>query len=391
MANSNSLKTLVAVVALTSSSFTWADMFPDDADDQSIWQISVAGQYIQQQPDELPYTASYHSGTGNTVFQGFPMLRETPDKTWAGKINLGYVFASQLYDIRASYTDLSSDRNSSITGSVPGSPDVFTITQDATFDYMDGDINVGTYFTLADRFMIRIGIGLLYADINQHGTGSATDISTTPNIRGNDTVENKFQGFGPELTIDSDFALNEFFSFVTAFGVGVPVGESRVQASVQTAAVAGLPGVSLSFEDKDTQAALAVEGKVGLRYAQTINDHWSLNIEGGYEGITYQHALQEGPEVIPLAAIANSPGLTLEYNGNYYNYGPYIEVGVDFGSPFKPLLLPILHVPAHNCAGVHDKLLTFSKPLDVGACCNLYDRQIRNLDTANPVHTSLYL
>ena len=81
-----------------------------------------------------------------------------------------------------------------------------------------------------------------------------------------------------------------------------------------------------------------MDAKFGLRYAYLLNDEMNLNVELGYQGTTFVNALQEGsflvnatiPTVVPDPLGLQGIESNLSYDDTYYNYGPYLTVGMDF-------------------------------------------------------------
>ena len=78
---------------------------------------------------------------------------------------------------------------------------------------------------------------------------------------------------------------------------------------------------------EQTRAAFGFDGELGLRWHQAISDDMDWNVEVGYQGTTYLNALQDSPfNLLDPTGFTTNDGS----QNNYYNYGPYLTIGLAF-------------------------------------------------------------
>ena len=143
--------------------------------------------------------------------------------------------------MRVSYSWLRSDKNVSQTDSLSyfGSTAENISNSHFEFNYSDADFTLGRLLKFGKKTLLRIGVGIEYADIQQQAKDAITQTSTfdpghparcgssSPCYITQASFENKFQGIGPKLSLDGQFAFNKFFSFLAGASVSGLFGESR--------------------------------------------------------------------------------------------------------------------------------------------------------------------
>jgi hypothetical protein len=330
--------------------YNWED------EDEGIWQATFQGAYYDQSNNlaqvENINIVSGEPNSSNNADLLFPPLSADPEKEWGYTANLGYIFPSHKYDIQASYTWLLSDASTSDSGIVAilenYSPVNPTNTgADVNFNFHEAELTLGNYQELTERAMFRFGLGIIFVDIKQE-TENANTTSFFPasfpipdiNIDGTANFKNQFRGLGPKFTLDGHFNLNQYFVLVGGAGISALWGKSEAKLNANNIATFGDGGTSLPdtnhFESSDHKTIWGLDGNAGLRFEQTLSERFAWNIEAGYQATKYFNALEDGSAAITLRGDNSIPptvGTATEnvsFEGDYYNFGPYITLGVDF-------------------------------------------------------------
>ena len=311
----------VALLTLSTSSLSFANIFPKESHEDGIWSIKGTGGY---------YSQSDNLAIANGVIpiidaEGGPVplsIDTQPEQAWAWGVELGYVFPSHQYDIQASYNRLASDKTSHAFNNVDG-PFPINRKSNLSFEYNQVDLTLGNYFKVNPRLLMRLGYGLEYISIGN----KSTDYFNIPAISFNDqeNSKNNFWGIGPKFTLDNFFTINPAFSLVARAGLSILLGQAENSLSTAIDPVGNAFPVNGDLEQ--TRAAFGFNGELGIRWHHALADDMDWNIEIGYQGTTYLNALQDAPViVIDTAQFATNFG-TQE---NYFNYGPYVTLGIDF-------------------------------------------------------------
>jgi hypothetical protein len=339
-------KSLLLVASVTFSTTVLAGMFPEDGEGEGIWRVSGLAGYFNQSNNLAEGTKGqilFIDNTGgisplNATPPSIPFVNLDPDYDWAWGAELAYIFPSHKYDIQGSYLQLRTDRNTSTTDTIQSHGNVvasITNTTDASmnYDYASAEITFGMYQKYHPRIMTRVGYGLTYVNVEQRANSNVnflTDLGDNL-LDAVPKFENKFIGGGPKITLDGLFDITPGIGIVAGIGGSLLFGEANAIYTDDAGQFAGV-------ENSSDKVGLGLDGKMGLRYFTMAGDEYSINIEAGYQGVTYPSLLQEGEVNFSSTANINAAGGnltantggTLDYKDNYYNYGPYITLGIDF-------------------------------------------------------------
>jgi len=294
----------LSLVALSASA--------DDANGQ--WSITAEGMYAKQN-SVLP---SYGRTSNTGEFLDFPS-----DNEWGYGVAIGYAMPNSQHDVVLSYDNLSTDdstthpetSNYSFPGFSAANGQVYAKSK---LDYQAVDLLIGTTCNFSDNLDGRLGYGVSYVDIDQHGTVTPS-AGTAGSFAKNKST---FQGFGPKVTGDLSYKFVDNFSFVAGVGGSMLFGEAKTHTTAK-----GTPGV-VDVNDSNEKVAFALESKAGFRYDFAFNQQSAMNIEIGYKGTNVLNAMDDVNAGYTFAAGNNSAGYS--YDDNYYNYGGYVSLGVDF-------------------------------------------------------------
>ena len=311
------------------SNLVLAGIFPEDSQGDGIWGIKGTGGYYSQSNNLAIANAIIPLlDLGDGINGAVPLFIDTqPEQAWSWGVELNYIFPSHRYDIQANYNRLFSDKTEQLTNIADAS---FPITRksDLSFDYNQIDATFGNYFKINPRFAVRMGYGVEYVSIQN----KSTDYFNVPALESmfpaeKENSKNNFWGIGPKFTLDNMFTINPALSFVGRAGLSILFGQAKNSVSVAVDPVGNNSNPFVSGELKQTRAAFGFDGELGLRWHQALDDDMDWNIEVGYQGTTYLNALQDAPVIIfDPAQFATNFGP----QENYFNYGPYITLGVDF-------------------------------------------------------------
>lgn len=333
-------------------------------EDEGIWQLAFEGQYYQQSNNLMELSSltaangQYDAGTGRykNLDLLVPPLGEEPDQNWGYTIYLGYIFAEQEYDLQGSYTGLRSNNKVASSGITNGftsgrsGPVESPAENGGKFEYnfTEAELTFGQLLEISDPLTLRVGLGIAYVDIDQKTDDAFSNVIGTYLCSNEEecsdatsttaSFKNHFQGLGPKLTFDGQLDINRFFAVVGGLGVSGLYGQSKADFNyasryyIECETECDISKLSKSTKEKHNQWAVGVDSKLGLRFIQAFNDDIALNIEAGYQATTYFNAMQEGPLEMDISKAIHVTGLiALEnFDENYYNYGPYVTIGIDF-------------------------------------------------------------
>jgi hypothetical protein len=326
------MKNSIALISLSLfTTLASASMFPQDSKGEAIWQIEGQGLYANQS-NNLP--ALYGAGgTGggssiSSVAQQFSdIIAQDPEEHWGFGGRIGYVLPSHKYDVQLRYfgINMTGDRNASaFTPPLGNTP--YTYDTDENFNFNSAEIMFGNYYKPTKRLMLRASYGIAFADIEQQSTTSLIGIGDPGNVR--TKLENSFVGAGPKVMLDGDFAITRPFSVVGSVGMSLLYGEAEViNHFTQTESGPG-NDFDAPYENSDNRVAVGFDSKLGFRYAQTMGERASINLEAGYKLAAYLNAMED--QDIELIVPNGGPFLLSESESNYTYAGPYVNLGVDF-------------------------------------------------------------
>ncbi len=325
---STNIKALLFFLSSFCCSTVIAGMLASESAGKPVWQAEVNTMYVDQS-NVLPQISGVTLGPSSILGSSNPfgkladLIAPDPNDVWGVGGRLGYVFASHKYDIQLRYFGVNSDMDTNRVQTIAGIG-TFPFEQDSGYHFNSAELMFGVYYKLSQRLTSRISYGVAYVDIDQTTNATAIDL-----LRDNELTtfndKSHFFGFGPKVRLDGQFDLIGSLSAVAAVGVSSLFGESKTEADfTDTTNV-----LIVSTYSKSTDpVAIGIDAKLGLRYAATLGDEYSLNIEAGYDFDTYLNAF-EGSK---FQQTSGATGETLFYatDSNYTNSGPYISLSMDF-------------------------------------------------------------
>jgi hypothetical protein len=307
------LTMLSSVTTITSAGFfpkQWEDS------DQGIWQAAFEGQYFEQS-NNLALFDKPTAGDNRDYFKA-----PNAEGQWGFRASLAYIFASQNYDIRASYWQVNANQNTSYTVSDPDVNFRADVSEPSHYDFNAAELTLGQYLDLSCCLSLRLGYGIAYANISQKAKSYVDAFSNNiPVDKGYHSFRNNFKGLGPKVGADLAFDINNSWSLLGGLGASVLFGESEVffvSKDVNN-------GDDDFYEKEDNKTVFAADAKAGVGFTQTINEDFAFNLEAGYRAAIYFNSLSDDNVNFPQTGSF----LTFD-DSDYYNYGPYISAALDF-------------------------------------------------------------
>lgn len=319
-------KILILAFALFGFSNTvTASYFSKESKGEAIWQVKGSAAFLNQS-DNIAIANNITPDLTDFLLFAYVEADTQPGMDWGYEIDVGYVFPSHQYDIQTSVIWLNTDWTSEGDGIFDGlkrflDPNVFR-TSYFEANYTEAEATLGIYLQPAKQWMMRFGYGLSYAFIQQKSEDYFVDLGAG---NSHEHSENKFWGLGPKFSLDNYFFLTPDFSLVGRAGASLLFGQSE---TVISSAYDSTNGNLYPGNLKQTRVALGFDAELGLRWSQDIDESMSWNIEAGYQGVTYLNSLGDGGDFSSAVPQGFSTGYGAQEN--YFNYGPYVTIGLDF-------------------------------------------------------------
>jgi hypothetical protein len=86
-------------------------------------------------------------------------------------------------------------------------------------------------------------------------------------------------------------------------------------------------GDESAIKNEANKTVFETDAKLGSSYTKALNDDFAFAIEAGYRGAYYFDALQKEKTQLPVSDVLTNVN---NDNNDYYNYGPYVSVVVNF-------------------------------------------------------------
>jgi hypothetical protein len=169
---------------------------------------------------------------------------------------------------------------------------------------------------------------LAFVRIDQQGKNKFDSQPTYINEH-DTTSSNKFTGIGPKITLESDFKLLRDIYVVAQAGLSALYGKS--ESKFNDGGITYQDQVYFSgssYKEDNYQGAFGFEGKLGLAYAHGMNEKMAVRLEGGFKAQSYVNALQD--EELEVGYGETPVFTAVDFDGTYSNFGPYINLSVDF-------------------------------------------------------------
>ena len=338
-------RTCAFAVAILSSTGVFANnFFPNAEEDRPVWSLTGQGNYIEQSSNLAGWVETRDYYTDLSTVKSF----NESGSNWGWAVELGYLFPNHVNDIQLTYSGTRNsaanevnDYDSSVLLPNPLAPgydvsEASSASVAADFNYDVVDVTFGNYFDITECFSVRVGYGLSYVNINQSADATYYDVYAGYDEEYDDYTshqKSQFEGFGPKLTLDTQWTMGQGFYLVNGLGFSAIYGNANAQYNGvvplgdDQVASAGEYDENYDFSYSEKRMAFGFDSKLGVRFQHMIVPGYDFAIEGGYRGTTYLNAMYEGSAGVS----AYNRGNAYEFGDNdYFNFGPYLAVNVNY-------------------------------------------------------------
>ena len=208
----------------------------------------------------------------------------------------------------------------------------------AKFHFDEVSLDYGICINFGNRLQTNLFSGIGFIHLHQSIFSKFSDDSGTA-VR-TISVPSTFTGAGPELGLDLSYRIVKGFHFVGEAAAALFVGTQKNHTTYKSNSplFAGSPAANVQTTNtyKKTQVVPGIEGKLGLSYVFSFQQHYAIKIEAGYQAQVYLNALRSvdiGSEVVTPPVTPDVVGVFARTFQNTLNNfalaGPYLTV--DFG------------------------------------------------------------
>lgn len=303
-------------------------------------------------------------------------LSSKPGFDWGWiAIDVGYIFPNSGNDITLDYWHFGSQDTTRGPAGVTNAVLPLTVTDEddsivnfaiqtrdiiskPEYDVNQVDLTVGQYIDIGFRLQVHPNVGLQFSRINQKLTIAATDIlSGVDNDAGffaipvsvRSVIDSTFNGIGPRISFDADYALGHNFDFVGQIASAILVGDFTSKLSYMISEEGGAPlpigGFLLipprTFENSFStflkpRVVPNLEGKLALNYTYWLDGDIShITFTAGYQIEEYFNSLDymntsgnlDRPDGVNLNFM---PGPFTRHMADFGIHGPFIGVRAYF-------------------------------------------------------------
>lgn len=312
--------------------------------------VTAGPLYLQPVSSNLQYSGITIPAEGKAAPAGITTTFNYPQSEtvnplykWAGLLGIGYVIPHTGNDIQLNWMYLHNVSTDDII--YLGGPTSFTIVTPSlhthvitsvdsaaamgktNYQFNVVDLDAGQYINIGSAMQTRLFAGLRYAQIKNTLadmlSGSTTSAGglgppTVTLFNETDTSLSLFNGIGPLFGVDGSYQLGYGLSIVGTVDAALLLGNLLFHQEYTTTAAVVDSGTTITinnihYDDID-QVVPALDGKLGLGYAFTMQKMAQMQLELGYQISEYFNAIE--------AANYTTAGLTMITN--FGVSGPYL-------------------------------------------------------------------
>jgi hypothetical protein len=272
------------------------------------WTITGGATYLQPSLNGLDYLGvTQNDGEAD---ESGTTYRVEPGYDFGYFLGFGYMI-NDHYDVQASWAQF--DSESSDSTFVSGAPndvrvstssfndqlldndDTFNARAHETLNFQVFDATLGQYHKLGDNLMTRVFAGVRYAKIDNTSTNDYSYNDNGTINTGFDRYESTFSGVGPEVGLDMNYAVYDWFGIVGHFAGAFLVGSQDTDSNVlQGDYEDGFQRQSLVNGDNGTIMVPAIDAKLGVNLGVPFMDMQDrFMIEAGYQVAYYFNSVDQ--------------------------------------------------------------------------------------------------
>ncbi len=211
----------------------------------------------------------------------------------------------------------------------------------ATFHFDGVNLDYGVFVNFGECLKTNLYAGVNGVHIKQtmFSEYSNADKTVVRSIE----VPSSFIGAGPQVGLDFAYLIMDDFTFTGATKASLLVGTQKNHTTYQALSPAlslldiTPPNTQHISVHKRTQLVPAFEGRLGLAYAYTFCNDFTVSLEAGYQAQVYFNALQS----VDMGSEVNTPPVAPDTIGvfartfhrtisNFALAGPYLALNVGF-------------------------------------------------------------
>lgn len=300
------------------------------------WTITGGATYLTPSLNGLDYL-SVRTGLEDTA--SFNTYRVEPGYDFGYFIGLGYMI-SDRYDVQASWAQFDSRSTDShlldsvATGldylvgtsnleriEVADSEDIFYAHAEQNMNFQVFDATLGQIHTLGDNLNARLFAGVRYAKIEDISTNNYSYNENGTVTTGFDRFDSSFSGVGPEVGLDLNYDVVEWFGIVGHFAAAFLVGTQ--DSSTDKWDDENTTGAQQTLSADDTTILVpAIDAKLGVSLGVPFMDMQDrFMMEAGYQVAYYFNSVDQ----------VQMDGNDVVHNvSDVGMMGPYLNVGFKF-------------------------------------------------------------
>lgn len=273
-------------------------------DSSGLWSVGLGVVYAKSSAPIFQYAQiNSNTPTGNTLTN----KTVEPSAQSGLELDLDYRFAGSNTDVGFSYTHI--DMENSNTASIVG-----TETFDEPFDllpsrrdhvdqikasvenvYNGTDLVFGQHLTVGNRVDLHPFGGIRYADLDSDEKSTYyNDPSDDDSIEATAQMTSHYEGLGPRAGMDGTVHLCKGLSIVGTLAGSLEYGYDNAQIITQI--TSDLP--TTTTLDKNWYVVPELDTRLGLDYAFAFNQTTSMDIQAGYQAVSYFNALENDQQDI---------------------------------------------------------------------------------------------
>lgn len=254
-------------------------------------------------------------------------------------LGFGYLI-SDRYDVQATWTQFDSESTDSLLLDSNDTSYAFAtsnIVQNAlsfnqllyteaqeTLNFQAFDATLGQYHSLADNLMTRVFVGVRYAKVDNKTVNDYSFNDTTAVYTGFESYDSTFSGVGPEVGLDMNYSVIDWFGIVGHFAGAFLIGQQETESNLMTDLNDSTRQLPV-YADNGTIMVPAIDAKLGVNLGVPFMDLQDrFMIEAGYQVAYYFNVVDQVQEP------RNQKFETVHNVSDVGMMGPYMNLGFKF-------------------------------------------------------------
>jgi hypothetical protein len=189
-----------------------------------------------------------------------------------------------------------------------------------TLNFQAFDATLGQYHKLGDNLMTRVFAGVRYAKIDNNTLNNYSQDIGGDFFTGFDRYDSSFSGVGPEIGLDMNYSVYDWFGIVGHFATAFLIGQQETNSTL--AGKFGDGSERTVDADNGTTMVPAIDAKLGVNLGVPFMDKDRFMMEAGYQVAYYFNVVDQ---------VQQAPQGQTQHNvSDVGMMGPYLNVGFKF-------------------------------------------------------------